>query len=343
MLPKQDLILHLTPQVLQEQNLPVFHFITVCQQNVTNSSITIIDSHQEIQFGYRSPQENPPVSGLATTIITLHQPSHQTEYSPYLVENTFENVLQLQKVIFNNGHLSTLPDPLIQCDWSVSQIIPIPTERGNHFFPSFPFHNQENLCKLFYDVSAIPFRYANTKLYNLHPSKPPSGENKLMLDNFAKCITNSEQCLFYDEIIAEVIMKNFRFNELSKITEDYVYCPFIFPAHYNLHHMIIHPDSMFVQQQQPNLTIFREHRSPVFNIISKLSVVKTGFTNAVILTPVRLYANIQSKELVFSFKDHLSAVYEISDHEDNSHYTVENPETHCLQNCGNQTISHLTF
>ena len=78
MLPKQDLILHLTPQVLQEQNLPVFHFITVCQQNVTNSSITIIDSHQEIQFGYRSPQENPPVSGLATTIITLHQPSHQT-------------------------------------------------------------------------------------------------------------------------------------------------------------------------------------------------------------------------------------------------------------------------
>ena len=315
-LPKQNLKTHLSPKLHQERNLPVFHFITIVQENVKYTSITIIDSPQEIQFGYYPPTENPPASGFAATIITLHQPPEQSEYHPYLVENTFENIMQLKEKVFTHGHLSTSPDPFLQNNWNLSQDIPVPLEMGNHFFPSFPFYNQDHPNNPFYDISPVPFRHANANIYNICPNQHLSSTN-MILDNFAKCENSSvDRVVYYDEIISERIMNTIPASSLETIHQEYICCPFIFPAHCNLHHMIIHPDSIFIQHQQPNSTIFREHRSPVFNIISKLSIRNNKKNKVMALSPVCLYAIIQSKELFFSFKNQLSAIYEMTDHKE---------------------------
>ena len=316
-LPKQELTLHLPSKFHQNVDLPVFHFITLCQPNIKHQSVMIIDSEHEIQFGFQQPNNNIYTSnGIASAVITLHQPAQETKYLPYLVDSTFENVNQLKDLILADGYLSTKSEPIVQCDWAVSTNIPIPMEIGNLFFPSFPFHNIDDLSNPFYDTAPVPFRYANDKLFNLVPSKQANQENKQSLDNFARCENIIQPCqyVFYDEVIAEVIMKNFKIEELVNIQQEYVYCPFTFPAQSNLHHMIVHPDTLFIQQQKPILNIFRKHRSPVFNIISKLSISEAAGNKTIILSPVCLYAFIQEKELFFSFTTHLSATYKISDH-----------------------------
>ena len=317
-LPKQDLKLHLPSELHQNKELPVFHFITVLQQNTKYQSLMTIDSGHEIQFGLHLPKEDTYHSEkYESTIITLHQPAPRTEYAPHLVNNSFDNIKQIKDLIVAKGYISISPDPFTQSSWTESQHIPIPMERGNLFFPSFPYHDGNNLSNPFYDVSPVPFRYGNNKIWNINPGKYPTSDQTL--DKFAMCenITQPCQYMFYDEIIAEVFMKNFKPKEIANIDQDYICCPFIFPVQCNLHHMIIHPDTLFLQQQEPNCDIFREHRSPAFNIIAKLTPSKLREREAIVLSPVCLYAFIQGKELFFKFKNHLSAIYLITDHKEN--------------------------
>ena len=318
-LPKQDIQLHLSPKVRQDANLPVFHFLTVCQTNTKHQSLMVIDSEHEIQFGVHQPNSAPVEGGLVSTIITLYQPPQKSEYVPHLVGNVFENVVQIKDLIYSDGYLSTRPDPIIQCKWNSSQAIPIPMQGGNLFFPSFPFHNLNDLSNPFYDISPIPFRYANAKLCNINPPEHPHPEGSCMINNFALCdnITQPCQYIFYDEIISEVIMKKLKTEEITRMNEQYIYCPFIFPAQCNLHHVIIYPDTLCIQQQKPTFNIFREHRSPAFNIISRISFTTVMGGSAITLSPVCLYAFIQGKELIFRFNNHISATYKITDHKEN--------------------------
>ena len=316
-LPKQDLKLHLSDKVRPDSELPVFHFLTICQTNSRHQSIMIIDSGQEIQFGVHLPiEKNQPVQEFSSTIITLHQPSHQTEYAPYLVNNNFNNLLQIKDLISRKGNLNTEPDQFIQSYWNAAQTIPLPTEKGNHFFPSSPFHDKANLSSPFYDVSSIPYRFANAQVYNIHPGNQSYPADRLT--RFAMCenITQPSQFVYYDEIMTEVFMKNLKASELHNINQEYICCPFIFPVQCNLHHMIIHPDTLFIHQQSTTFNIFQEHRSPAFNVIAKLNTTKLGDNDALVISPVCLYAYIQEKELLFFFRTQLSSVYVISEHKE---------------------------
>ena len=107
-LPKQDIQLHLSPKVRQDANLPVFHFLTVCQTNTKHQSLMVIDSEHEIQFGVHQPNSAPVEGGLVSTIITLYQPPQKSEYVPHLVGNVFENVVQVSVIIHIRIHRITI-------------------------------------------------------------------------------------------------------------------------------------------------------------------------------------------------------------------------------------------
>ena len=328
-LSKTDLAQHLPSVISYNPASPCFHLVSIVYRDSGEQYLTIADLGTELQLS-KEPSLNSKfeLNRQSTGIFVLYSKNLISDYNPCLTNNIIINLHEIPRRIKKNKAFRTDPVDIFLCSLQKNDLVATPVERGNFFFSGAQEKETVEQFENLYDLQPVMLPILSPHIYYSHGSllMPYNGtySSSFHPKNQKVFAVNPQiyECISYDDILAQILSKHFKFCVLEDLADKIMTFPFTFPFNQDLDNTLIFPDKMILPQGDGNHRIYRKHRSPLFFILAQLNVDKPNCKMSI--TPLGLIIFVKGKFYLVDFTEQIST--DILSASDNTGFKLGNKQ-----------------